>query len=168
MDLGRLLGDDVRDNRRLDFMNFTNAWRVLAFAQSRIRSHWRVWVVEGEYFLIVVGTVLKTEQREATDPKEYPMRLRLVDVWGYKVSRLLHMFLKEISKVFSWIGNGNKEDRSPRAVSKVGRLQEEECGMVRNSVRYLLFEMSVRHPCGDVKGWLCICIWNSGRGLHGV
>ena len=32
VNLGRLLGDDVRDKRRLDFMNFTNAWRILVFA----------------------------------------------------------------------------------------------------------------------------------------
>ena len=45
-----------------------------------------------------------------------------------------------------------KRERRQRAVSKVGRPQEEYCGVVRNFVRYLLFEMSVRHPCGDVKG----------------
>lgn len=42
VNMGSLLEDDVRDKRRLDFINFTSPWRILAFAYSGVRSHWRV------------------------------------------------------------------------------------------------------------------------------
>lgn len=29
--MGRVLGDDVRDKRRLDLINFPSHWRILAF-----------------------------------------------------------------------------------------------------------------------------------------
>ena len=32
VNVGRLLGDGVRDKRRPDFINFTSPWRILAFA----------------------------------------------------------------------------------------------------------------------------------------